>query len=316
MDTVRWGILGCGNVCEKKAGPALAGVRGSELVAVMRRDGAKARDFAERHRVPRWYDTVEDLLADEDLDAIYVATPDALHEEGTVAAAAAGKHVLVEKAMATSTAACDRMIAACRGAGVILAVAYYRRGYPSILRVRDMIAQGAIGALQAIWLNDEFPLSHRLDLVHFYTGDQEAVWTRIEDLPPGSHAARGEVLYCRSASGIVSLTNQGWEEKLAPERLRFQGSEGLIEINDLKEGHLTLTHRGEDIWEDLGALPATHWGLVRNFVQHVNGEADLCCDGVEGRKSTVILDIVETLQAGAPEQTVDYGQPGAGTPGG
>ena len=307
MKTVHWGIIGCGDVCEKKAGPALYGVDHSELVAVMRRSADKAEDFARRHNVPRWYASADDLLADDGVDTVYVATPDAAHEEGTLAAARAGKDVLVEKAMATDTAGCDRMIEACRKAGVILAVAYYRRGYPTILRTKQLIDAGEVGAVRSITLNDEFPLSHRLDLFHFFSGDIEAVWARPEPLPPGSHAPHGDVLYCRSLAGPVGITPVGWQEKLAPETVIVEGERGRIHVTDLKKGTLTVTVDGKTRQEDLGPLPATHWGLVDNFVKHVNGQAPLACDGIEGRKSTVILDIVGQLQADSREVAVRYG---------
>src|SRR5215212_3965287 len=95
-DTVRWGIIGCGDVCEVKSGPGFQKAEGSRLVAVMRRDGARAADFARRHGVPRWYDDAAALIADPDVDAVYVATPPSTHAAYTIQAAAAGKPVYVE----------------------------------------------------------------------------------------------------------------------------------------------------------------------------------------------------------------------------
>lgn len=306
MNTVTWGTIGCGDVCEKKAGPALYGVEGSRLAAVMRRTREKAEDFARRHKVPRFYDTVEDLLADATVEAVYVATPDRFHHEHTIAAARAGKHVLCEKAMASNTALCDEMIEVCREAGVTLAVAYYRRGYPTILRAKALVEDGAIGALREIHVNDEFPLSHRLDLLHFFLGDAEAVWARQEDLPPCSHAPRGPRLSVRHAGGGMGVTPVGWDENLVPETLDLRGTEGRIRILDLKAGHLVLDRGGEKTTEKLGPLPATHWGIVENFVRHLRGEVPLACDGVEGRKSTVILDLVASLAADGTERAVAY----------
>ena len=81
MDKIRWGIIGCGDVTEVKSGPALQKADGSELVAVMRRNGALARDYAARHRVPRWYDDATALLADPAVNAIYIATPPSSHHD-------------------------------------------------------------------------------------------------------------------------------------------------------------------------------------------------------------------------------------------
>jgi predicted dehydrogenase len=147
---VRWGIIGCGDVCEVKSGPAFQRVPGSALVAVMRRDGEKAADFARRHGVPRHYDSAEALIADPEVDAIYVATPPSSHAAYTTAAARAGKPVYVEKPMATDGTACAQMIDACTAAGVPLYVAYYRRALPRFLKVKELLESGAVGQVRAV----------------------------------------------------------------------------------------------------------------------------------------------------------------------
>ena len=127
MKTIRWGIVGVGDVTEVKSGPALQKANNSELVAVMRRTGHLAKDYAQRHGVPKWYDDAEALIDDPDVDAVYVATPPSSHKEYTIMAAEAGKPVYVEKPMALNYAECQQMLDACRSAGVPLFVAYYRR---------------------------------------------------------------------------------------------------------------------------------------------------------------------------------------------
>ncbi len=306
MRTISWGMIGCGDVCERKSGPALKGVVGSRLVAVMRRTTELAEDFARRHCVSRAYDKLEDVLNDPEVEAVYVATPNNTHLEPVLAAANAGKHVLVEKPMARSSAACRRMIDACRDSGVALAVAYYRRCYPTIMRTKRIIDSGEIGAVREIRINDEFPLSHRLDLVHFLCGDAEAVWSRTEKLPPGSHAEQGPVLHVRTLSGAEAIMNIGWEEKNAPETVDVIGECGEIHVTDLKKGTMSVTVDGGERTEEPGPLPATHWGLVENFVRHLADGVPLACDGEEGRKSTVILDIVDELTPDAEEVPVDY----------
>src|SRR6184192_2580039 len=97
MKTIRWGIIGCGDVTEVKSGPAFQKASNSALVAVMRRDAAKAADYAARHGVPRWYADARELIADADVDAVYVATPPSSHEEYAIMAAEAAKPIYVEK---------------------------------------------------------------------------------------------------------------------------------------------------------------------------------------------------------------------------
>src|SRR6185369_16685284 len=101
---VNWGIIGCGDVCEVKSGPAFNKVPNSKLVAVMRRDEAKAADFAKRHWVPKYYSDAAQLINDPEVNAIYVATPPSSHAQYMEDALSAGKPVYVEKPVTVSSA--------------------------------------------------------------------------------------------------------------------------------------------------------------------------------------------------------------------
>ncbi len=150
MKSIRWGIIGCGEVTEVKSGPAFQKTEGSALVAVMRRDAAKAEDYARRHRVPKWYADADRLINDPDVDAVYIATPPDSHCDYTLRAAAAGKPVYVDKPMARRYAECLQMIEACAAAGVPLFVAYYRRCLPSFVKVKELVDDGAIGDVRYV----------------------------------------------------------------------------------------------------------------------------------------------------------------------
>jgi len=145
MNTIKWGIIGCGDVTEVKSGPAFNKVPDSSLVAVMRRDAAKAADYASRHGVPKWYNDAHLLINDPDVNAIYVATPPIYHEQYTIAALQAGKPVYVEKPMARSEAECRRMVEVANANNTKLSVAHYRRGMPLYLKVKQLLDAGAIG---------------------------------------------------------------------------------------------------------------------------------------------------------------------------
>lgn len=147
---VRWGILGCGDVTEVKSGPGFQRATGSALVAVMRRDRAKAEDYARRHGVPRAYSEAQALIDDPEVDAVYVATPPGSHESLALRVAASGKPCLVEKPMARNHAECLRMTQAFAAAGVPLWVAYYRRALPRFLTLRQMVQSGTIGQVTAV----------------------------------------------------------------------------------------------------------------------------------------------------------------------
>jgi predicted dehydrogenase len=150
MKTIRWGIIGCGNVTEVKSGPGFQKANHSSLVAVMRRNGALAKDYAKRHNVPKWYDDAEALIHDPEVDAVYIATPPAFHKDYTLACARVGKPVYVEKPMAMNWQECQDMIAACRTGGIHLFVAYYRRALPRFLKVKELIEAGALGQVRFV----------------------------------------------------------------------------------------------------------------------------------------------------------------------
>ena len=142
MKTIRWGMIGCGDVTEVKSGPGFQKAEHSSLVAVMRRNGKLAEDYARRHNVPRWYDKAASLINDPEVDAVYIATPPASHKDYTLMCAAVGKPVYVEKPMALSFAECHAMIDNCRQANVPLFVAYYRRALDRFLKIKELIEIG------------------------------------------------------------------------------------------------------------------------------------------------------------------------------
>jgi predicted dehydrogenase len=149
---IKWGMIGCGDVTEVKSGPAFSKVPNSKLIAVMSRNPDRAADYAKRHHIDRWYDDALQLIADPEVNAIYIATPPLSHEELTLAAFKAGKPVYVEKPMALNAAASHNMQLAAEEAGLKLTVAHYRRQQPVFLKIKSLIDQGAIGTVKQVKL--------------------------------------------------------------------------------------------------------------------------------------------------------------------
>ena len=150
MRTIRWGLIGCGEVAEQKSGPGFRNAANSQLVAVADRNPDRAESFARRHGVARWHDDAEAIIRAPDVDIVYIATMTESHRDLVLRCAAAGKAVLTEKPMAMSHADCLAMIAACRDASVPLWVAYYRRALPRFLKVRELVQDGAIGDIRMV----------------------------------------------------------------------------------------------------------------------------------------------------------------------
>lgn len=150
MQNIKWGIIGCGDVTEVKSGPAFNKVPNSALVAVMRRNAAKAADYALRHGVPRWYSNADDLINDPDVNAVYIATPPSSHEEYSIAALQAGKPVYIEKPITLTAASAKKILNAVQQTGIKASVAHYRRQQPYFQKIKSLIDGGAIGSVRFV----------------------------------------------------------------------------------------------------------------------------------------------------------------------
>jgi len=147
---IRWGILGCGDVTERKSGPAFQQADGSSLVAVMRRTPGLAEAYARRHGVSRWYADADALIGDPEVDAVYIATPPGSHLDLALRVCAAGKPCYVEKPIARNAEEANAMAAAFEAAHLPLFVAYYRRAHPRFRFVKDVIESGRLGTITSV----------------------------------------------------------------------------------------------------------------------------------------------------------------------
>ncbi|MBI4507729.1 MAG: Gfo/Idh/MocA family oxidoreductase [Chloroflexi bacterium] len=155
-----WGIVGLGRIADEAIAPAIVTASNGRLVACCSRDRQRAEAFARRHGAARAYDDYARLLADRDVGAVFVATPNALHPEQTIAAARAGKHVLCEKPLALTVSDADAMIEACRGAGVMLGIGLHMRFEPIYQELRALVQRGVLGHLIEVTLQRGTPVGH------------------------------------------------------------------------------------------------------------------------------------------------------------
>lgn len=314
--TLRWGILGCGNVAEHKGGPPLYSVDDSELIAVMRRDKAKAEDFAERHGAKRSYTDVEKLLSDDEINAIYIATPPHVHCEQTIRAARAGKHVLCEKPMAMSVSECQQMVDACHELGVTLMLAYYRNHYPNVVQMKTLMNDGVIGdvVLARInctgyynpnrqdlknWrINPEISGggvlmdigSHRISLLQYLMGDVASVRGYAETVHLDAEVDDSAVFTLRFESGAHAVANINWNVGIGIDDVEVYGTQGCLRCSPLNSGNLTLETKSDGV-KDLSQtpLPHTHTGLVQDFVNHIRIGEPIRCSGELGLETNAIM---------------------------
>ncbi len=150
MSVLRWGIMSTANIATEKVIPGMQKADRCTVAAIASRDPAQARRVADRLGIERTHGSYEALLADPDVDAVYIPLPNHLHAEWTIAAARAGKHILCEKPLAMTAAAAERMIEVCDTEGVRLMEAFMYRLHPSWVAVRELVASGRIGRLSAV----------------------------------------------------------------------------------------------------------------------------------------------------------------------
>lgn len=154
---IRWGFIGCGQVTEQKSGPAFAKIEGSRIEAVMSRKIDKARSYAERHGIARYYSDAQELIDDPNVNAIYIATPPSSHATYAIMSLKAGKPCYVEKPLAASYYECQRINRISKTTGVPCFVAYYRRDLEYFKRVKDLVNSGAIGRVLNVMIRFAVP---------------------------------------------------------------------------------------------------------------------------------------------------------------
>ena len=316
MKTIHWGLIGCGDIAVKRVAPAMRDLESHSIRAIARRDTGRLEEFAARFPVERLYQKAEELIADPKVDAVYLATPVNLHLEHTLLAAQAGKHVLCEKPMALDMAQCDKMIEACEKAGVLLGVAYYRRFYPAVLKIKEILAEGMIGrpvlarALAAeFWkFPDDHPLawrirpeeggggplmdfgSHRIDILLDILGPVREVSAFTDRLLFERQVEDSASLLLRHSSGAHSLA--GAYHTIGPlcDELEVFCSAGSLTLKSLNSGSLTITRGNEREILELPPHSNLHLPLLEDFGRAIAGRRQPRVTGRIGRETSRIME--------------------------
>ena len=152
MKNIRWGMIGCGVVTEKKSGPGFYKAHGSTLQGVFSPTIAKAEDYAKRHHIPKVYRDIEELLEDSSIDAIYIATPPKFHKEYALACMKHGKIPYIEKPLGMNVEECKEILKCSQELGIPAYVAYYRRGMEKFEKVRSLLKENTIGEVRAVYV--------------------------------------------------------------------------------------------------------------------------------------------------------------------
>jgi 1,5-anhydro-D-fructose reductase (1,5-anhydro-D-mannitol-forming) len=325
---ISWGILGAGTIADRQMAPAIKDASGHRLVAVMRRDSAKARAFALKHGAVQAYSTPQALLSDASIDAVYVATPPSLHAQNTVLAAEHGKHVLCEKPMALHTAQAQRMIDTCRANGVQLMVCHYQRFNARHQQIKAFLDSGVLGRVTAARVSflSYFPPRlgdwhydpqisgggslmdlgpHCLDLVRYLCGPATEVRALVDTLAEGSSVEDTATLLLRLEGGCQVAIMAHWSAaNSCPEylnRLEIYGTEGTIVAAPIhakdSSGSLQLMTAGgvQDLAVPPGG-PRPHVALLEAFGQALTNGQPV---PVPGEEALAGLSVIEAAYLSA-----------------
>ena len=314
-ETVRWGIIGCGDVTEVKSGPGFQKAAGSALVAVMRRNGELAADYARRHAVPRSYDKAEALIADPEVDAVYVATPPDTHASYALQVAAAGKPAYVEKPMARNTAECDRMVEAFARARLPLFIAYYRRRLPRFLEVQKLMAAGAIGRATGVRYQGSAPKhrdaagwrldaekaggghfldvgSHVLDLVDFLFGPLGEVAGTAANLGDAAAVEDAVTMSFRCGNGLPGSAGWNFASALTEDEFIITGTEGRLTFAVFTNEPLRLENaQGTQVIDRPNPAHVAQ-PLIQTVVDDLLGRGTCPSTGESARRTARVMDAV------------------------
>jgi predicted dehydrogenase len=292
---LRWALIGTGDIATRRIAPALRDLGNCRLVSVSRARSELADAFAKQFGVRKWFADWREQITDDEIDAVYVATPVYLHASQTIAAAEAGKHVLCEKPMAMSMKECDEMIAACGANNVKLGLAYYRRFYPNVIRTNEIIGSGEIGKVSIAQINAfeyfdppaEHPRKWLLDnakggggpMMDFGCHRIEVLLNlfgpirQVEGVTSNSafdreveDTAAGLLRFETGCCATVTVTHAAVESK---DTLNIYGTKGSIHIPVLNKGEMTVVV-GDGTREEFHPTASnTHQPLINNFAEAV-----------------------------------------------
>lgn len=319
MKLISWGFIGCGEVAELKSGPAFNDVTGSHVEAVMSRTEARARSYAERHGVNKWYTDAQKLIDDPNVNAIYVATPPSSHATFAIMAMRAGKPVYVEKPLASNYEDCARINRISEDTGVPCFVAYYRRYLPYFQRVKEIINSGQIGQVAYVQVRFTTPprpqdylenkpwrlipdiagggyfydlAAHQLDLLQDFFG----VIVRAHGYKTNrAHLYDAEDTVSASFSFENGLVGSGsWcfvgHESAREDRIEVVGDKGMVSFSVFSYEPIRLvTSEGEQFIEvenpDYVQLP-----LIKSVIEDLQGFGMCRCTSVSATPVNWVMD--------------------------
>lgn len=319
MEIVKWGIIGCGDVTEVKSGPAFNKTKNSELVAVMRRNAEKAKDYASRHNVPFWYDNADELLNHEGVNSIYIATPPSSHLEYAIKALKLNKNVYLEKPMALNANEAKQIREALKSSNGKLTVAHYRRQLPMFLTVKKLLEEGEIGEVRCADIQLLQPLNtkmitvteenwranknisgggffhdlapHQLDLIYYFLGDYNKAhgYTMNQSNTYDAEDIVNGIIELKNGIQIRGLWAFNVNAYASKDELKIYGNLGEIKLS-IFGNQVEITREGISEILNFKHPENIQFSMIEATVNYFLGKQDNPCAADEGIRIMEIID--------------------------
>jgi predicted dehydrogenase len=316
-DSIRWGIIGCGDVTEVKSGPGFQKAAGSQLVAVTRRNAALAEDYARRHGVAKWYADAEELIRDPEVDAVYVATPPGTHCEYALKVCAAGKPAYIEKPMARNATECERMVEAFAEARLPLFVAYYRRALPRFLKAKELLKTGVLGVLIQVRYQYSAPQdltlkkeklpwrlsaedsggglfldlgSHTLDILDFMLGPLVDVEGTATNLASPYEVEDAVTMSFRIEAGVPGVASWNFAGAVREDTIQITGASGRVSLSTFGTEPVRLETANGVREFDLPNPPHVGQPLIQTVVDELLGRDHCPSTGETALRTARVMD--------------------------
>lgn len=310
---IHWGFIGCGDVVEKKSGKPFWVAGKSDVTAVMCRTKQTAADFAARYGIPAYYTNVEALIADPNVDAIYIATPPSTHMPYAKLAIAAGKPVYVEKPMGVALPECEEVLQLAKEKRVPLFIAYYRRSLPYYREVKRLLDSGAIGQIRSVNLTYYTAYKktaepswrvqpsisggglfhdvgcHALDILDFLMGEIVAVSGHSANLRHTADCDDTVAAQMRFANGALGTALWCFGASASYEGIQVLGDGGSLTFH-IMGNQITLTQNG--VREDI-TVPHPAYvqeSMVHNVIASLNGTQQPDCPGEVAYRTAKVME--------------------------
>ncbi|MBB6481248.1 Gfo/Idh/MocA family protein [Spirochaeta isovalerica] len=316
MTPVKWALCGAGDICEKRVAPAIRDLPGAHPHSVSRRNKALLEEFAERFGFSRTYTDWKEQFRDPEAEAVYIATPVNLHREQSIFAMEQGKHVLCEKPMALNSREASLMLDAAKANGVRFGVAYYRRFYPMVEKIMEVLGDKGIGSPRYVQVQNFEPFNrkegearywllkpeisgggpmmdmgcHRLELLHYLFGEIADLTSTLKTLRFQREVEDTSVALLTFKTGLMANVASLHTVQEPRDTIEIYGTEGSIHVENLNEGIYRIVKNGE---KEKGVCPPrtnAHSPLIDDFCRAIREERDPAVTGDWALKTTELLD--------------------------